>query len=55
MYCDLALAVDPEHVKSKFRKAKSLAYLFEFEESIDLFRSINSKQVDSKKEIEVVN
>jgi len=30
-YCDIALKINPNHVKSLYRKAKSLAFLFDFE------------------------
>ena len=49
-FSNLALFNDPQHVKSKFRKAKCLAYLFEFDESEAIFKEINSEN-----ELEFVN
>ena len=46
-YSNLALETDPDHSKSLYRKAKSLAYLLEFEESSTIF-----KQINQEKEIE---
>jgi len=36
-FCDQALSIDKNHTKSLFRKAASLAYLFEFDESRKIF------------------
>jgi hypothetical protein len=36
MYANLALSVDSEHEKSLFRKAVSLAFLFDFDQSISI-------------------
>ena len=39
-YCDIALEFDKDHVKTSLIKAKSLAFLFKFEESITIFKHI---------------
>ena len=56
--CNLALKIDPDHVKSQFRKATSLAYLFEFEKSRDIFKQLdneNSQNGVKQKLVEIVN
>jgi len=37
-YANKALEIDPAHYYSLFRKARALCFLFEFEESIKLFK-----------------
>jgi len=39
-FCDFALEIDKDHIKTLYRKARSLAYLFQFADSIDILRSI---------------
>ena len=40
-FCHFALYIDKDHVKSLYRKAKALAYMFQFEESKFILKSIN--------------
>ena len=40
-YCNIALKIDTNHVLSLYSKAKSLAFLFEFDKSIEIFKRIN--------------
>ena len=40
-YCNIALKIDKNHVLSLYSKAKSLAFLFEFDKSIKIFKRIN--------------
>ena len=42
-YCNKALEIDEEHEKSLFRKAKCLAYLYRFDESISFFQMTKYK------------
>ena len=42
-FCNRALDIDKDHVKSLFRKAKVLAYLFQFKQSIQLFQSFDKE------------
>ena len=37
-YCEKALEIDDEHDKSLYRKAKCLAYLYQFDKSIKCFK-----------------
>ncbi len=37
-----ALKTDPEHKKSLFRKAKCLAYLFQFEDAFKIMHKLES-------------
>jgi len=39
-FCDFALQIDKDHIKTLYRKARSLAYLFKFAHSIDILRQI---------------
>ena len=45
MYANLALSVDSEHEKSLFRKAVSLAFLFDFDQSISILQKLNMPSV----------
>ena len=49
-YCDKALSIDENHTISSYRKAKSLAFLFRFDESIQILKD---KKLD--KHIEYIN
>ena len=40
-YCNKALEIDPDNIKAKLGKAYSYAYLFMFQQSIDIFNSFN--------------
>ena len=40
-FCIIALSIDKNHVRTLYRKAKCLAYLYRFKESKALFESIN--------------
>ena len=37
-FCDKALKVDVDHVKSLFRKGKCLSYLYEFDNAVRFFK-----------------
>ena len=39
-YCDMALQISSDYKNVKYRKAKSLAYLFQFDESVEIFKEI---------------
>ena len=39
-YCDIALQIEQDHIKSIYRKAKSLAFLFDFESSRKIFKEL---------------
>ena len=39
--CNKALSINPNHTRSLYYKGKCLAYLFNFCESIEIFKSIN--------------
>ena len=38
--CNMALKINKDDVKTQYRKAKALSYLFHFDESIEIFNSI---------------
>jgi hypothetical protein len=40
---ELALKIEKDFKKSLFRKAKALAFLFEFEQSYSLFKELDDK------------
>ena len=40
IYCDKALKIDKDHIKSKFRKGNALAFLSRFDESMEVFNTI---------------
>ena len=37
-FCTLALRIDSNNFKSLYRKAKCLAFLFQFDKSIEIFK-----------------
>ena len=41
IYCDLALEIDKEHVKSLYRRGQCLTYLFDFEGALKCFKKTN--------------
>ena len=48
-YADACLKIDPEHKKGLYYKAKSLAFLYCFDESIKLFTQLGkSDEIEAK-------
>ena len=39
-YCNFSLRIDKNNEKSLYRKATSLAYLFKFDESMEIFNKV---------------
>lgn len=42
-FCNKILAIEKDHVKANYRKAKALAGLYEFKESIEFFKKLKKK------------
>ena len=47
-HCNLALRIDPEFSKAKFRKARALMRLHKFDESMEILSKLNKKEAKSE-------
>ena len=53
-YANKALEINPKHSKAKFRKGKALSFLFNFQESIEIFETLGFKnEVENVKILEL--